>query len=225
MLTDSVRHLAFKRDDGQAFNYQAGQFINFHFERGGKPIMRSYSVGSMNNDKSEIEIAVSYVEGGLATGIFSSVQDGDILTASGPYGRLLLRDEMDKRLILIATGTGITPYRAMLRDFHQYREVIVIAGSRYRPDALYADDFLTYANANKNFQYFACFSREGESQLSQHEYKGYVQNKLQDLKPNPDNDIVYLCGNPNMIDDTFNALKEQGFLPANVRREKYISNG
>jgi ferredoxin-NADP reductase len=53
---------------------------------------------------------------------------------------------------------------------------------------------------------------------------GRVQVALAALKPDPANDIAYLCGNPDMVDETFNLLKEIGLPVPQVRREKYISS-
>ena len=53
---------------------------------------------------------------------------------------------------------------------------------------------------------------------------GHVQNVLAELGPEPARDIAYLCGNPNMVDAAFNALKESGLPVSQIRREKYISS-
>jgi NAD(P)H-flavin reductase len=52
---------------------------------------------------------------------------------------------------------------------------------------------------------------------------GYVQNVLPELAPDPAGDIAYLCGNPNMVDASFEALKAIGLPVAHIRREKYVS--
>jgi NAD(P)H-flavin reductase len=44
------------------------------------------------------------------------------------------------------------------------------------------------------------------------------------LDLDPENDIAYLCGNPDMIDQAFDRLTQKGFSPKNIRREKYISS-
>jgi NAD(P)H-flavin reductase len=44
------------------------------------------------------------------------------------------------------------------------------------------------------------------------------------LSLNPDEDIVYLCGNPGMIDESFAYLKDKGFALQRIIREKYISS-
>ena len=53
---------------------------------------------------------------------------------------------------------------------------------------------------------------------------GYVQQFLAEFAPDPARDIAYLCGNPNMVDTCFEALKEAGFEVRQIRREKYVSS-
>jgi NAD(P)H-flavin reductase len=53
---------------------------------------------------------------------------------------------------------------------------------------------------------------------------GYVQQILAELAPDPARDIAYLCGNPDMVDATFEALKAAGLPLPQIRREKYVSS-
>ena len=59
-------------------------------------------------------------------------------------------------------------------------------------------------------------------EVADHECEGYVQARMQHLNLNPERDIVYLCGNPDMVDQALAWLKELGFPVARVRREKYL---
>src|SRR5262249_35289392 len=121
MLAPEVRHMAFRRRDGKPLAFVPGQFLQIHFEHQGRQLRRSYSIASRADDPGnpghEIEIAVPYVQGGAATGLLSGMREGEALTASGPYGRFVLHGEdQNRRYLLIATGTGVTPYRAMLPE-------------------------------------------------------------------------------------------------------------
>jgi ferredoxin-NADP reductase len=119
MLAPSVRHLVFERVDGQPLAFQPGQFLQVHFHYDdGTATKRSYSVATVGDGASpveRIEIAVSYVEGGAATKLLGELPHGGIIDASGPYGRFCLQEaDTHPRYLLLATGTGVTPYRAML---------------------------------------------------------------------------------------------------------------
>lgn len=109
---------------------------------------------------------------------------------------------------------------ARLKDI----QVVIILGVQKKEDALYSADFLAYASRYPNLDFRLCYSRENEtSSLQPFEYLGYVQAQFALLNPTPDSDVIYLCGNPNMIDAAYELLKERGFNAQQVRREKYVS--
>ena len=229
LLTPNVKHLAFSREDGETLNYIPGQFISVHFDHDDKPIRRSYSIATIPGSSDLIEFAISYVPNGPASELLMNLQVGETLNFSGPYGRLILRDEPLERLFLMATGTGVTPYRCMLPALKQRMQenpnlkVILLLGVQYRQDALYTEEFVNFANEHPNFEFRTYFSRDELADRLSHEYQGYVQHAFDTLSINSDTDTVYLCGNPNMIDDAFNQLKDNGFAIQQVRREKYVS--
>lgn len=227
-LTPRVRHFVFERTDGQKLDFIPGQFISIHLPAGEKIVRRSYSVASIPGS-NYIEFAASYVDGGFASEILFNLEPGATLEFSGPYGRLILRDEAIERYFLVATGTGVTPYRAMLPALHQrfqnepHLKIVLLLGVQYRPDQLYSEDFLQFAKEHPNFEFRIYFSRDTLEEKKSHEYSGHVQKAFDDLQIKPESDVVYLCGNPNMIDDAYGILKEAGFETQKVRREKYVS--
>lgn len=233
MLAPTVRHLAFARDDGAPLRFIPGQFIQIHFEHEGAALRRSYSVATRHGDPANpcetIEIAVSYVEGGPATQLLSALREGETIEASGPYGRFCLHDaDSNARYLLIGTGTGVTPYRAMLPVLEgQMRErgleVALLFGARTEADLLYGEEFDAFADAHPGFAFMPCFSRMPRSPARALDRRGYVQDQLDTLAPDPARDIAYLCGNPNMVDACFERLKAFGLPITNIRREKYVS--
>jgi ferredoxin-NADP reductase len=239
MLAPSVRHLVFERADGQPLTFQPGQFLQVHFHyQDGTPTKRSYSVATVGDASApnipyevrRIEIAVSYVEGGAATKLLGNLQPGETIEASGPYGRFCLHPgDTHPRYLLLATGTGVTPYRAMLPQIRQLlakgdREVVLLYGARNEAELLYGEEFEAFARENPGFTFHGCLSRQPRAVPRPHDRSGHVQGVLAELAPHAARDIAYLCGNPNMVDAAFTALKEHGLPVAQIRREKYISS-
>ena len=235
MLAPTVGHYRFVRCDDQPLDFQPGQFIQVHFDHAdGTPARRSYSLATIHDHAmgpgEAVEIAVSFVPGGAATALFEALQPGSELQASGPFGKFCLQPEdRNRRYLLIATGTGVTPYRSMLPLLatamaERGLEVVLLQGARTPDELLYGDDFRAFADAHPGFRYVPCFSRglpEGAHADARH---GYVQQFLAEFAPDPEGDIAYLCGNPNMVDACVVELKSAGLGNARIRREKYVSN-
>jgi ferredoxin-NADP reductase len=240
MLAPSVGHYAFVREDGQPLDFIPGQFIQVHFAYAdGTATKRSYSLATIHDHAmgpgEAVDIAVSYVPGGAATALFEGLEIGGTVQASGPFGRFcLMPQDTNRRYLLIATGTGVTPYRAMLPELERLigergLQVVLLFGARTPAELLYGDEFRAFATKHPDhFRFVPCFSRElpeaGSPQAHADVRHGYVQQFIEEMAPDADGDIAYLCGNPNMVDACFEALKGHGLAVPQIRREKYVSS-
>ena len=235
MLAPSIGHYQFVRDDGQPLDFLPGQFIQIHFDYAdGTPTKRSYSLATIHDRAlgpgEAVEIAVSFVPGGAATALFEGMDLGDHVSGSGPFGRFCLQPgDHNARYLLIATGTGVTPYRSMLPQLHEAMvergvEVVLLQGARTPEELLYSDDFYAFAAANPGFRYMPCLSRKLPENPHPDVRKGYVQQQLAEIAPDPARDIAYLCGNPDMVDTCVEVLKQAGLSMPQIRREKYVSS-
>ena len=228
-IASNVKHLTFKSQ--KIFEFIPGQFVTLFFnDKNGKLHPRNYSITNMFEKSTLIEIAISYIKDGVASDTLFKIKVGQILKARGPFGNLTLPLVGNfKKIILVGTGTGIAPYRSMLPSIEKLCEknackIYIILGVQYRADILYKDDFYDFANRNRSLTFITCFSRENDK-LHSYEYKGYVQHQFKNLHLNQNSDIVYLCGNPSMIDESYNILTEtMNFDSKMIRREKYTSS-
>ncbi len=235
MLAPSVGHYVFARDDGQPLDFIPGQFIQVHFSYAdGTATKRSYSLATLHDHAlaagETVEIAVSYVAGGAATALFETLEAGAHIDASGPYGRFcLMPGDANQRYLFIGTGTGVTPYRAMLPQIGKLIaergiEVVLLFGARSPEELLYGDALRAFAAAHAQIRFVPCFSRQLPDNPHPDVRHGYVQQFLAEFSPNPATDIAYLCGNPNMVDACFEQLKADGLPIPQIRREKYVSS-
>ncbi|WP_182391474.1 ferredoxin--NADP reductase [Legionella sp. PC997] len=229
MISPKVKHFIFNCEVTPNFNYLPGQFITIHFEHQGKLLKRSYSIANAPKQDNQIEIAAGYFENGPGTEFLYNLKPGDTIKISGPYGRLIIKEDIPSRFILVATSTGVTPYRAMLQELsvlmekHPALEVVILQGVQRREEILYANEFYAFSQKYPKVSFRPYLSRQATDELNENEYSGYVQHAFPSLNLNPQRDVIYLCGNPSMIDEAFNSLKEQGFAMQQIIREKYIS--
>ena len=161
---------------------------------------------------------------GLTSNYLCDLKVGDRVTMTGPVGRhfLLPGDFKGRDLIFTATGTGIAPYRGMLKEMFEagfQGRVWLYFGVQYRDVVLYDNEFETYRKY-KNFFYVKAISREEKNPISDivptRENRMYVQVKMcQDKKllsevlTKPDS-MVYLCGLKGMEQGIFPVLEKIG---------------
>jgi ferredoxin-NADP reductase len=229
-LNEHTVHFVFEIENNETLSFEAGQFIRLILEQEGQEVFRSYSIANvLSADSSpihQIELAVSWVKGGLATKELSSLEIGKSIKASAPYGRFCLPEKQWKRYFLVATGTGVTPYRAMQNQLmaliEKNSEVFIVMGARDESGLLYANEFRENAKT-ESYHYISCLSRVPLLNPTPTDYQGHVQSYLEQMDYDADEDIVFLCGNPEMVDETFKLLKDKGLPVPQIRREKYVS--
>ena len=225
LIGSNTLHLIFKCN---GISFLSGQFVTLHIlDKLGKKYFRNYSIANSPNKKNILEISISRVKKGLGTGILFNLKKGDLLHASGPLGKFLINhNENIKRYILVATGTGIAIYRSMLNIIShliiRYNiSIVLVMGCRKKEDAIYYHDFLKFKTRYINFRYAICYSRNGKIN-NNFEKKGHIQYYLQSLNLDYRKDVVFLCGNPFMIDSAISILKNIKFSNKSIKKEKYI---
>jgi NAD(P)H-flavin reductase len=106
--------------------------------------------------------------------------------------------------------------------------VVLLQGARTPEELLYGDEFRAFAERASAVPFRpVLLARVAGCRLAARHADvrhGYVQAALAEFAPDAGGDIAYLCGNPNMVDACFEALKEHGLPIPQIRREKYVSN-
>lgn len=205
-------------------SFEPGQFLQLGFSQPEKHIHRPYSVASPPGEILEFFIVL--VENGEVTPHLWKLKVGDSVDisekAAGSF--TLSHAPQSRDLWLIATGTGIAPYIAMLRServWNYYQNIIVVHGVRYPQDLAYQIELEELQrNFPDRFKYLGVVSRvptkmEGHSG---HILSGRITDALRselleqaaDRLITPEHSTVMLCGNPAMLDEMENLLVERG---------------
>lgn len=223
----NVRRFWLQTPDEPHPDFRAGQFITFDLPVGEKRLQRwrSYSIASApGDDPGLLELCIVRAPNGLATRyLFDDVQVGSTLRWKGPEGTFCLPDTIEKDLVLICTGTGVAPFRSMLRDLQHsgkpHRNIHLIFGARTETDILYRAEFEALARTMPGFRYDVALSR----QPGWSGYNGYVhQIYLEQYAQKRPDVAFYLCGWTNMIDDAVaNLLVKLGYERGQILYELY----
>ena len=127
------------------FKYHAGQYVEFLLRDGDR---RSYSMGNAPHTQAEtpgIEIHIRHMPGGKFTEhVFSAMKEKEILRIEGPYGSFFLREDSNKPMVLLASGTGFAPIKALIEHLQFKgitRSAVLYWGGR-RPADLYMNDWV-----------------------------------------------------------------------------------
>lgn len=230
ILDTNTLELGFQFEGRVDFQYQAGQFVQLLFHCADTICKRSYSIACSPvsfQTHQILTIAISLVDQGLASGFFREARPGIRLNLTGPFGALVLPEMLPGQLILAGTGTGIVPYRSMIPQLQQLgaqgQAIRVLMGCRYRRERLYHEDFKQLTAHCPTIDYRVCLSREAPCDPEEH--AGYIQQQFSQLSLQSEQDTVFLCGNPAMVDEAAAWLKAAGFDSRQVRREKYVYSG
>ncbi|HET6527349.1 MAG TPA: FAD-binding oxidoreductase [Balneolaceae bacterium] len=154
---------------------------------------------------------------GVCSNYLAGLQPGDKVKMTGPSGRRFLLPENagDFNYIFFATGTGIAPYRGMIKELLDSgieNEIVLVFGCAYRTDLLYADYFEPLQEKHPNFHYLPHISRESRRVDGT---KKYVQtclwdeSKLLDPLLSKDNTLMYICGLKGMEEGIYRALGDK----------------
>lgn len=204
------------------FKYHAGQYVEFLLRDGSR---RSYSMASaphLQADKPMMELHIRHMPGGKFTDhVFGGMKEKEILRIEGPYGSFFLREDSDKPIVLLASGTGFAPIKAMLQHMqHQgiTRPVTLYWGGR-RPADLYQSGWLqAQCAAMPNLRYVPVVSNaQPEDQWTGR--TGFVHQAVLQDTPDLSGHQVYACGAPVVV-----ASAQRDYLAAGLPEEEFFAD-
>ncbi|TDF83286.1 benzoate 1,2-dioxygenase electron transfer component BenC [Pseudomonas sp. H9] len=218
-LSDSTIALSIKGEALSRLAFLPGQYVNLGVP--GSEQTRAYSFSSLQKD-GEVSFLIRNVPGGLMSSFLTGLaKAGDSMTLAGPLGSFYLR-EIRRPLLLLAGGTGLAPFTAMLEKIAEEgseHPLHLIYGVTNDFDLVELDRLQALAASIPNFTFSACVANPE----SQHPLKGYVTQHIEPQHLNEGDVDVYLCGPPPMVEAVSQYIREQGITPANFYYEKFAA--
>jgi ferredoxin-NADP reductase len=232
LLSEQTKHLEFEMLGIPRFGFVAGQWLSFKTNKAdGEEIVRAYSIASPPDGDNSFALCLNRVQDGFMSNFLCDMKEGDEIGCQGPFGDFILRPPM-RDTVFIATGTGIAPFRSMLRWLlnsspdsapdgharHQGKQLYLIFGNRTEEDIYYHDEFLRLAGEHANFHYLPTLSRGGPDWQG---LRGYVQEHVPAIAQGRTDMHAHICGLDKMVKANRDLLKSLNWDRKSILYEKY----
>jgi CDP-4-dehydro-6-deoxyglucose reductase len=211
-VSDDVMVLQLQLPANDTFLYRPGQYIEFLLRDGAR---RSYSMANAPQGNS-VELHIRHMPGGKFTDhVFGAMKEKEILRIEGPHGSFYLREDSDKPLVLLASGTGFAPIKALLEHMRArgiHRQATLYWGGR-RPADLYMDAWIRdFQSHMPSLSYVPVISNALPEDLWTGR-TGFVHQAVLDDFPDLSGHQVYACGAPIVVESAQRDFVAQAGLP------------
>lgn len=209
----------------ERLQYRAGQYIEFILNDGQR---RSYSIATPPHADELLTLHIRHMPGGVFTDrLFGAkappLKERDILRLEGPLGTFFLREDDRRPIVLLASGTGFAPIKAIAEYiFHKRlnrdepnrpaRPVWLYWGCRTRADLYLHELPLAWAREQPNFTYVPVLS-EPKPEDGWSGRTGFVHRAVMEDMPDLSGVQVYACGAPVMVEAARRDFTAQCGLP------------
>ena len=215
-LSHDVMQVRLQLPASDVFRYHAGQYVEFLLRDGSR---RAYSMANEPSAQATtpgLELHIRHMPGGKFTDhVFSVMKEKEIQRVEGPFGSFFLRDDSSAPIVLLASGTGFAPVKALIEQMYisgNTRPAALYWGGR-RPGDLYMHDWVLDKVAHMpNLRYVPVVSNA----LPEDNWTGrtgFVHQAVLDDLPDLSGHQVYACGAPIVVDTARTQYTAQAGLP------------
>lgn len=213
-LKDDLTEYTFDFENPQRVDYKAGQFILVKVQDN-PLISRAYSISSYNKDGRSLSVTIKIMQDGYGTRIISDTfKVGDRVELDGPMGKELVVDKSARKVLLVAGGIGITPFRPIVTELletqNNIEEVKLIYGVNKQSEFIFDDEFKRMEYEHEKFEYIKVVASDNTWEGK----KGFVTNVIQQMYL--DDYKVYICGPKPMIGPALTVLKQRNVNEKNI---------
>lgn len=212
-VAPDVVALKLKLPANERLQFLAGQYIDILMKDGKR---RSYSMGNPPHDDEYIELHVrNMAQGAFTDYVFNRMKEKDILRFEGPLGTFFMREDSDKPMIFVASGTGFAPIKSIIEHaFHlgTTRQMILYWGGR-RPLDIYMGELIArWQQEHDNFSFIPVIS-DATAEDNWSGRTGFVHHAVMEDFPDMSGYQVYACGAPIVVESAHKDFTSLSKLP------------
>jgi NADH oxidoreductase Hcr len=214
MELPDTKTLRLQWPEGYDPEFKTGQFITVYFADS-PAYKRAYSLSSCALDRGFFEVTIKR-EGKMGTRIVDWVQPGDKLWVIPPTGRFLPVLEADKHLLCIAGGSGVTPFRAFVREATRRglsTQITILYSVKTPADIIFGAEFRKLEQENPRFKFLVtCTRLAADDPWPGHRGRieaSWVREHIGDAQST----VFYACGPNALVDAAERLVTEELRVP------------
>ena len=212
--SEDVMVLQLQLPANDQFTFRAGQYIEFILRDGTR---RSYSMANAPHTAGSMELHIRHMPGGKFTDhVFGAMKEKEILRLEGPQGSFFLREDSDKPMVFLASGTGFAPIKALLEHMQHKginRPVTLYWGGR-RPADLYMHDWVQALLASMPHVRYVPVISDAKPEDNWQGRTGFVHRAVLEDFADLSGYQVYACGAPIVVDSARRDFETLAHLPS-----------
>jgi ferredoxin-NADP reductase len=218
-MAPEIRQFEFAVPEMAELKFLPGQFVSLSETLNDKKVTRAYSIATLPTG-NRFSICLNRVQDGLFSPHLFALEPGGTVEMKGPLGVFVWKQPKADS-VMVATGTGIVPYRPMLLEaLHggTTEQFTLIYGTRHEENLLYVDEFRALEAQYPNFRFIPTVTRPSEKWTGA---TGRVQPHVLAAIGDRRDIHLYACGLKEMVDSVREIGKELGFDRKQIVFEKY----
>ena len=229
LVEETPRAKSIALDLAEWSGHRAGQHVDVRLTaEDGYQAQRSYSIASAPDDDHVTLLVERLDDGEVSPYLTDELRSGDGLELRGPIGGYFVWDESHGGpLLLVAGGTGVAPFRAVLRHHRAIGSTVAVRllySARSLPEVVFHEE-LTALDGDGAIDIRLTLTREQPD-----DWRGYARRidreMLADVAWPPDEQpLTYVCGPTSFVETAANDLVALGHDPSRIRTERFGPTG
>ena len=221
--TPDTKTLCFKKP--VALQFEPGQFFTLEIPvpLQPKPVNRSYSTSSSPLDKT-LDFTIKEIPAGECSPILCNSKPGDQYKVKGPLGKFTLKDKETKDLVFIGGGSGVTPFRGILRYVFAKKlplKTYLLYSARTPDQLIFYKEFEAMAKEHKNFKLHLTCTRLEPSDKWKGGRGRITLETIKNFTGGLKGKVFYLCGGKELVESFEQELAQAGVPKEDIKKERF----
>jgi Na+-transporting NADH:ubiquinone oxidoreductase subunit F len=223
-LTHDIKELTIDLVAPTQISFRPGQYVQIQAPSPEGPISRAYSISSPIFQTEKIQLVVRLVPGGIASTFLHSVNEGEELYFTGPYGDFKLPEDPNVGMICVGGGAGMAPINSIIHSLYQEwpeRSCYLFFGCRTTKDVFYLETFQALSQKHPNFKVVYALSDPLMAEEPWNGDTGFIHLSADKRLEVGSKRRAFLCGPPPMIEAVTEILMNKGLRKEDIFYDKF----